>query len=96
MSLGGLTTFCCSRRIFQRVGINQNDCWTLAACALRTNSDGNHAYRSFLCYVSSEKNPYSWSLRARGEPAEVREGICSKPLGKLARRQAGRQSGRLP
>jgi hypothetical protein len=81
MSLGGLTTFCCSRRIFQRASINQNDGWNLAAYALLTNSDGNHAYRSFLCYGSSEKNPCSWSLRARGEPAEVRKGICSKPLG---------------
>ena len=43
ISLGGQTTFCCGRRIFQRAGIGQNDRWNLAAYALLTNSDGNHA-----------------------------------------------------
>ena len=48
MSLGGQTTYCCRRRIFQRAGIGQNDCWNLFAYALLTYSDGNHAYRSFV------------------------------------------------
>jgi hypothetical protein len=47
MSLGCQPTFCCSRRIFQRAGISQNDRWNLAGYALLTNSDGNHAFRSF-------------------------------------------------
>src|ERR1700758_3335132 len=78
MSLGGQTTHCCRRRIFQRAGIGQNDCWNLFAYALLTYSDGNHAYRSFVrlrCVSASN------CVSANIAP-ELFAGMVSVPLSK--------------
>jgi hypothetical protein len=51
ISLGGQTTFCCSRRIFLRAGIGQNDCWNLTAYALLTNHHSKNCVNCRKCFT---------------------------------------------
>jgi hypothetical protein len=66
ISLGGQTTFCCSRRIFLRAGIGQNDRWNLAAYALLTNSDGMVLAPYEIAFVEKTSCPAGKVLKVTG------------------------------